>query len=211
MENVSFQGYDTTYIIYLCLAILAALFVCLISSYLTYRLVNAPPSVSPYTKFPLRRASDISYENKERVLRYLYNLHQFDNQMFDFEKAALCRETGRIFPDAVNWFGVIQVDWNFINKRHAGNYVSWGSLSDVQREIVRSCHHSLDGFQTEFSSPEPAPRRISEFYVLRVPGPLYVDLDTKILIGWKTVPMTDLEVLIVQKPKGLFEVPKSLQ
>jgi hypothetical protein len=32
---------------------------------------------------------------------------------------------------------------------------------------------------------------------------LYVDVETQILIGWKEVPGTEVEVLIVQKPKEL--------
>lgn len=138
-------------------------------------------------------------------------MHQYDNPMFDFDKAALCRETGRIFPNSVTWYGTIKVDWTFLQKRYPGNYVSWGSLSDYQKEIVRSSHHTLEGFQTEYSSPQPAPSKIESFYAMTIPGPLYVDLDTNVLLGWKSVPLTDLEVLVVQKPKGIFELPHSLQ
>lgn len=173
--------------------------------------MNQPPSPSPYTKFPLRMAMDLSHESKERVLRFLFEMHQYDNPMFDFEKAALCRETGRIFPNVVTWNGTIKIDWTFLNKRYPGNYVSWGSLSDYQQEMIRSTHHTLEGFQTEFSSRESAPSRIEPDYALTSPGPLYVDLDSRVLLGWKSVPLTDLEVLIVQKPKGLFELPKHLQ
>ena len=41
------------------------------------------------------------------------------------------------------------------------------------------------------------------------PGPLYVDIETKVLLGWKVVPGTDLEVLIVQKPKLAMHDRKS--
>lgn len=122
--------------------------------------------------------------------------------MFDFEKAALCRETGRIFPNAVSWLGIIKVDWTFLNKRYPGNYVSWGSLSDSQQEMIRSYHHSLEDFQTEISCKEPAPSKVDPESAASIPGPLYVDLDTKVLLGWKSVPLTDLEVLVVQKPKN---------
>lgn len=197
---------DYTYTIYLMSAILLALIAAFVSSILSYRLLNQPPSPSPYSKLPLRFASDLSYDSKERVLRFLFEMLQYDNPMFDFEKAALCRETGRIFPNVVTWYGTIKVDWTFLNKRYRGNYVSWGSLSDFQQEMIRSAHHTLEGFQTEFSSREAAPSRIEPFYAMTSPGPLYVDLDTKVLLGWKSVPLTDLEVLVVQKPKGLFEI-----
>lgn len=192
-------------------AILIALIAALVSCIITYRLINQPPSLSPYTKLPLRRASDLPHYSKECVLRYLFEMQQYHNPMFDFEKAAFCRETGRIFSNVVTRFGTIKVDWTFLNKRYSGNYVSWGSLSEYQQEMIRAAHHSLEGFQTEYSSREPAPSKIEPLYAMTTPGPLYVDLETKILLGWKIVPLTDLEVLVVQKPRGIFELPKFLQ
>ena len=67
-------------------------------------------------------------------------MHEYDNSIFDFGKAAFCRETGRIFPNVVTWYGTIKVDWTFLNKRYPGNYVSWGSLSEYQQEMIRSAH-----------------------------------------------------------------------
>jgi hypothetical protein len=135
-----------------------------------------------------------------KVLRYLYSLHEYDNRIFDIEKAAYCRETGRIFPRALNWFNAIQVDWSFLQKRYPGNYVSWGSLSEEQKSIIQNLHASLEGYQIQYSSPQPSPKKIDPKYAYTKPGPLYVDLETGILLGWKIVPDTDLEVLIVQKP-----------
>lgn len=171
-------------------------------------LTRQKDSVSPYTGFPLRRGSDLSYFNIENVLRYLYNLHQYDNRIFDLKRAAFCRETGRIFPNAITWYDKIKVNWSFLQKRYPGKYVSWGSLTESQQEDIRHWHHSLEGYQTEFSSPTPSPRLIEQEYAYSVPGPLYVDLETKVLLGWKNVPRTDLEVLIVQKPRGIFEPQK---
>jgi len=152
----------------------------------------------------LRRASELSFDSAVRVLRYLYNYSQYDNRIFSLQKAAFCRQTGRIFPNAINWFGKIEVDWTFLQKRHSGVYVSWGSLTEEQQEIIRGAHDSLEGFQTENSSPHPSPNKIEAKYAFASPGPLYVDLQTSILIGWKCVPYTDLEVLIVQKPTKMI-------
>src|SRR5690606_38458979 len=108
---------------------------------------------------------------------------------------------GRVFPDSISFLGKGQVGWDFLRKRHQGNWVSWGSLSkDHQREIEEA-HSSLEGFQTDISSPHARPRDIGPDYVFAKPGPLYVDIETKELLGWKEVPNTRLEVLIVQKPK----------
>lgn len=165
-------------------------------------------ALSPYTKKPLRLGSLIPYDTAEKVLRYLFFMRQYDNRMFDVRKAAFCRETGRLFPNAVSYFDTISVDWTFLEKRYPGSYVSWGSLSDEQKEIIRRSHHSLDGYQTEFSSRNSAPRLVEAEFAYAIPGPLYVDLEKRVLLGWKCVPDTDLEVLVVQKPKGMFELPR---
>lgn len=158
---------------------------------------------SPYTGLPLRRASELTYYTKDKVLHYLYQLHQYDNRMFDLDRAALCRETGRIFPNAVTIFNRIHVNWNFLQKRYPGNYVSWGSLSPELKQEMINLHGSLQGYQTEFSSSDPSPRMVDPEIALKKPGPLYVDVETKVVIGWKCIPETELEVLVVQKPKKI--------
>jgi hypothetical protein len=169
-------------------------------------LEKQPSSLSPYSRQPMRPGSDLSYYAAEKVLRFLYNLHQYDNRIFSLKRAAVCRETGRIFPNVVTWYNKIKIDWSFLQKRYPGNYVSWGSLTSEQQEIIRMAHDSLKGFQTDFSSPNPSPRAIEAKYALASPGPLYVDINTKVLLGWKEVPDTDLEILIVQKPKFIVKL-----
>lgn len=168
--------------------------------WLGWRMTQRAHSVSPYTGVPLRRTTEISYFSAEQILGFLYDMQQYDNRIFKINKAAFCRETGRIFQDCVNWFDVINVDWNFLNKRYPGNYVSWGSLTTELRDLIRDSHDSMEGFQTEESSPTASPRMIEAEYAYTKPGPLYVDPVTKVLLGWKVVPGTEFEVLVVQKP-----------
>ncbi len=149
---------------------------------------------------PLRRANGLSYTSMGRIYLFMLSLQEYDNQMFNIHRAVFCRETGRVFSDAINWMGKVRVDWTFLSKRYLGNYVSWGSLSSEQQLIVEQSHSSLAGFQTEFSSTQPSPQAIEPFFAYKRPGPLYVDIDTYVLLGWKIVPDTELEVLIVQKP-----------
>ncbi|GAB4225515.1 MAG: hypothetical protein Tsb0021_00370 [Chlamydiales bacterium] len=158
------------------------------------------PGLSPYTKTPLRPFTDLPYFTVSKVESYMEAQKGYENQMFNFFRAAFCRETGRIFPDAISWWGKIRVDWTFLNKRKPGNYVSWGSLLEEQKRSILEAHRGLDGFQTIYSSSKPRPRDIEREYVYKKPGPLYVNLETKELLGWKCVPETDLEVLILQKP-----------
>lgn len=157
--------------------------------------------VSPYTGVPLRRVSDLPYDSARAILQFLYDKHQYDNRIFNLRKAVLCRETGRIFQDAVTWLNTVHVDWTFLQKRYPGDYVSWGSLSSEQMMVIREAHTSLEHFQTARSSKTPSPRLIEPEFIYLKPGPLYVDINSKVLLGWQIVPDTEFEVLIVQKPK----------
>ena len=201
MDNITFAYItDSDVVLFgtvLFFVVFALLLVFAFGVWLSLRNVHV---LSPYSQLPLRRARELSYDSKLRVLRYLFELRQFDNRIFEFKKAALCRETGRIFQDAITWYDTIKLDWTFLQKRYPGRYVSWGSLTPEQQEIVKSRHDTLAGFQVEYSSPNPKPKAIELKYALAKPGPLYVDIDTYVLLGWKIVPETDLEVLIVQKP-----------
>lgn len=188
-------------VLFFAFAILAVFFLLFAAFWFGWRYSNRQSSLSPYSGMPLRRASDLSYYSAEKVLRYLYELRQYDNRIFELRKASLCRETGRIFTNCINWFDNINVDWNFLQKRYPGKYVSWGSLTLEQQNDIRAIHESLDGFQTEISSKNPMPKAIEPEIALEKPGPLYVDIETHVLVGWKIVPGTELEVLIVQKPK----------
>lgn len=163
-------------------------------------------SLSPYTKLPMRRGAELSYGAAEKVLRFLFKMHQYDNRIFDLRQSAVCRETGRIFPNALTWYDKIKLDWSFLQKRYPGKYVSWGSLTPEQQVIVLSYHDNLEGFQTDFSSKLPQPNAVEAPYVFAKPGPLYVDIDTGVLLGWKCVPDTELEVLIVQKPVEIHTI-----
>lgn len=188
-------------------AILGVFFVLFAAFWMGWRLSHRATCLSPYSGMPLRRCSDLSYYSVERVLRYLYELEDYENRIFDLSKASFCRETGRIFPNSITWFDTVSVDWNFLQKRFRGNFVSWGSLTPEQQQLIRAKHESLEGFQTEHSSKNPMPRAIEPQFALIQPGPLYVDIDTDVLVGWKAVPSTNLEVLIVHRPKAIPRYP----
>ncbi|MCE2982305.1 MAG: hypothetical protein LW832_01945 [Parachlamydia sp.] len=165
-----------------------------------WRMADRSSGVSPYTGLPLRRANDLTYFAAERVVRFMLEFQEYDNRPFKLNKAAYCRETGRIFPNCITLLDTVKVDWTFLQKRYPGSYVSWGSLSNEQQRDVKKAHSSMVGYQTDESSPTSSPRMIEPEYVHTRPGPLYVDFQTKTLLGWMVVPYTDLEVLIVRKP-----------
>lgn len=131
----------------------------------------------------------------------MYEQQDYSNRLFEVRSSALCRETGRLFPNSLTWYDTLDVDWNFLQKRRPGQYVSWGSLTKDQQEYLKEIHGDLEGFQLEYSSPTPLPKAVEPNYAMTKPGPLYVDIDTYVLMGWKIVPGTDLEVLIVKMPE----------
>lgn len=157
-------------------------------------------SKSLYSKQPMALGVDTASSIVRLVEGFLECHSQPENEPFDFAQAAICEQTGRIFPNTVKRGEMIRLDWSFLQKRYPGNYVSWGSLSETEQAIVRMCHESMQGFQMQVSSPQPLPKDINSYYALTKPGPLYIDKSTKILLGWKEVPDTHFEVLIVQKP-----------
>lgn len=157
-------------------------------------------SRSPYSKQVMALGVDKAASVVCLVEDFLLNHSQPENGAFDFKKAAICEQTGRIFPDVVKRGEIIRLDWSFLQKRYPGNYVSWGSLSESEQAIARMCHESMRGFQTLSSCPNPMPKDIDGYHALLKPGPLYIDRATKILLGWQEVPETPFEVLIIQKP-----------
>jgi hypothetical protein len=155
---------------------------------------------SPYTGLPLRPAEGLPFNAKKKVYEFLEALNSYDNRPFRFKKAAFCRETGRIFPDCVNWRGKMKLDWSFLQKRCKGQWISWGSLSEELKRRVKERHSTMEGFQTEESSSQPSPRSVEPYFCYLRPGPLYVDLNKMTLMGWKSISGTEIELLIVQNP-----------
>lgn len=204
MDRVIVAAVDSIDVVFFSLVILITFLLFFALFVFGIWLSRRPNSLSLYSRLPMRYAKELSYDSLEKVLRFLFYMHQYDNRIFSIKKASFCRETGRIFPDTVTWYNRIKLDWNYLQKRYPGHYVSWGSLTEEQQLIVSNVHDSLEGFQTDFSSPDPLPSHVEAKYAFTKPGPLYVDFETKVLLGWKLVPGTDLEVLIVQKPLNII-------
>jgi hypothetical protein len=135
------------------------------------------------------------------VNAFLQEEPQPENPPIDFLLASYCPQTGRIFPNTVTEKERVQLSWDFLKRRWPGMFISWGALSEEERGVVRLLHGSLDGFQTEHSSTHVAPESVVEEFSSLAPGPLYIDQKTKVVIGWKKVPGTYFEVLVVQQPK----------
>lgn len=168
--------------------------------YIGYRVTTTRGSLCPYCKKPLMLGIDLPKSMAIYVEEFMKTLPQQENPPIDFTKAAICNDTGQIFTDCVGRGEIIRLDWDFLAKRYKGNWVSWGSLPEVTKAMIRLCHRSPDGFQFEHSSPKAAPREVDAFYGSVRPGPLYVDVATKTFLGWQRVPGTYFEVLVVKKP-----------
>lgn len=155
----------------------------------------------PYCGRPMRLGIDVASSLSAMVQAYLEEQPQPENPKIDFVRAAYCPVTGRIFPECVTSTEQVTVSWNFIKKRCEGTFVSWGALSEEEKGILKILHGSLEGFQTEQSSSHVRPEDVEEEYSALSPGPLYIDRKSKTVMGWKKVPGTYFEVLVVQQPR----------
>ena len=97
-------------------------------------------SLSPYAKKPMMLGVDIAPSMIRFVDEFLLDHPQPDNPPIDFKTAAICPETGRIFPNCVKRGEIVRLDWSFLRKRFPGNYVSWGSLSELEQGTLRMLH-----------------------------------------------------------------------
>lgn len=155
----------------------------------------------PYCKRPMRFGMDVAQSIVNMVNAFFVDLDPLDNPKIDFVRAAYCPETGRIFPNCVGQNDQISLSWDFLSNRCPGTYVSWGSLSEEERGILKLLHGSVEGFQTEVSSLQSRPQDGEEEFYSLAPGPLYVDRREKTLLGWQKVPGTRFEVLVLQRPR----------
>jgi len=155
---------------------------------------------SPYSPEKLIYGIDIAQSLVQLIDDFMSYQPQPENAPFDMSNAAICRTTGRIFPDCVEKGEIIRLDWTFLQNRFPGNYVSWGALPEDEQARIRLLHGGfIEGYQTDDSSKHLLPQDAEEYYKLLAPGPLYVDRMKGTLIGWKSVPGTNFEVLVVQK------------
>ena len=155
----------------------------------------------PYCKEPMCLGIDVARSMTNMVDVFMEDQPQPENPKIDFALAAYCPVTGRIFPNCIGPNEQVMLAWDFLNKRHKGAYVSWGALSEEERGILKLLHGSLEGFQTEQSSNQHRPEDVEEEFSSLAPGPLYVDRKERVVIGWKKVPGTHFEVLVVQRPR----------
>jgi hypothetical protein len=158
-------------------------------------------SVCPYCRETMSLGIDVARSISCMVDAFMQEQPQPDNPKIDFMTAAYCPTSGRIFPNCVGPHEQILLSWDFLNKRYKGTYVSWGSLSEEERGVLKLLHGSLEGYQTETSSKRLRPEDVEEEFTSLAPGPLYVDRKERVVIGWKKVPGTHFEVLIVQRPR----------
>ena len=185
------------------LVILSLFFIFLFLAFflwLGWWITNRHGKPCPYTGLPLKKGSDLVFSVVQEIHDYMVGLHDPENPPFDLRKAAICPKTGKIFPDSLTLFGVIKVNWNFLKKRYPGQWISWGSLNSEQKKQISIYHCFLEGFQTEHSPPQADPKDIDPQHAEQKPGPLYVDVATRTLLGWKCIPGTNWEVLILKTP-----------
>ncbi len=148
---------------------------------LGWYVTNRQGARSPFSGKPMIRGHDLTFEAVARLRTHLGKAPQPENPDFQWTHSVVCRETGRVFTDVVNRWGVARVSSNYLKRRYPGTYTPWTALQPSERQAVLARHpqgigaYELDG--------------------------LYVDLTTKTLLGWQRVPETGLQILIVNKPE----------
>ena len=197
--NVEQVGYGAVVVVFL--SFLVSFVILIFFTWFGWKKEGRRGDTCPYTHEPMRLGVDIATSLTGYVNAFIKEQEQPDNPDIDFAKAAYCPKTGRIFPECVQPGEQVSLSWDFIKRRYKGTFVPWGALSEEERGVIKLLHDSLEGFQTEKNSLMLRPEDIEEDLATVTPGPLYVDRSAKILMGWKKVPGTYFEVLVVQKPK----------
>src|ERR1700733_13636011 len=90
-------------------------------------------ALCPYTKKPLLLGIDVAKSFTNFVNTFLLSHPQPENAPIDFETAAYCQDTGRIFTNCVRKGEIVKLDWSFLRKHYPGNWVSSGSLSEYEQ------------------------------------------------------------------------------
>jgi len=198
MQDVEVLGHGAIFVLLISFVLVIALMAGLL--WFGWWVSKKKGSMSPYSKVPMLLGTDVVPSIRRYVNDFLLSHPQPENSPIEFDTASICSETGRIFPNSVFRGMFVKLDWTFLQKGHPGNYVSWGSLSELEQATIKLCHDSLAGYQTEDSSPNSRPQAIDSHYATLKPGPLYVDRLSRVLLGWKEVPGTEFEVLIFQRP-----------
>jgi hypothetical protein len=198
-QSIEQLGAQSIVAIFAVFAVVLAMMVFLL--WLNWKREGIRGDLCPYSHRPMRLGIDVARSMAEFVNAFLEEQPKPDNPPIDFARASHCPVTGRIFPLTVSTAERISLSWDFLQKRLPGTYVSWGALSEEEKGEIKLLHGSLEGFQTEQSSAKLRPEDVEIEYAMLFPGPLYVDRKTKILMGWKKVPGTYFEVLIVQRPQ----------
>ncbi len=139
---------------------------------------------SPFTGKKLLPATCILYPAAEKIALFM----QAEKQVpIDWEQATFCPDTRRIFPKSLNQLGAVALPspyWRGVYDKPS--LTAWLFLTDEQKDEMFQLHGAIKGFQLGHQ---------------KRPGPLFVDLKSKTLVGWKQVPDTDIEVLIVHYPE----------
>lgn len=147
----------------------------LIILYAGWKWTNGRWGKSPFTGANLKLGSELTFDAANKVSRYMLDHSSDQNPGFDITRAAICPDTGRIFPNAIGELEIPKVSKNYLVHLAKGEWTPVSSLSDKGKE--RLINHVED-----FSS--------------YAQDSLYIDLNTATLIGWKRVPGTSLQLLI---------------
>ena len=182
------MGDEGQWVVMLAAVIFLSRSFCLIALFwFGWRMTQRSHSVSPYTGIPLRRTTEISYYSAERILKYLYDLHQYDNRIFKSNRLLFAGKRGGFFKIASP--GMMSSASIGISCRNGiPATMSPGEAYQETQDAIREAHASI---WMDFRQRNPPPLLSAHDRTgicLYKTGPLYVDPETKVLLGWKKSP-----------------------
>lgn len=155
---------------------------------------------SPFSGLPLRKGGELSFFAEKKLHEFYMSLPRHFNQTPKLDKSTICTSTGRIFPNSISKFGATSNPKDIFLNYPKGDYILWQELSDPLKKTIIENHDSIKGFQINQLPKYTKEQPLNHKFAHIKPGPLFVDLKTKALLGWKEIPETNLETLVYQPP-----------
>ncbi len=146
---------------------------------LGYFFCNRRGARSPFSGKAMRHGKEFSFEAVSKVLAFLEAENDKDNLPFDLEKAAICEETGRIFPDALNAFEVVKLKKPYTKHFYKAKMEALENLSEKEQMDLRENCDNFSFFSKNSS--------------------IFVDREKGNILAWKKIPETALELMLVKK------------
>lgn len=155
---------------------------------------------SPFSHYEyLMPAEQLHFTAMQYVHQFLQN-HPYSQMKVDLTSTLVCRKTGRIFSCDTKCRRTMKSAECYLMQHYSGVLVPWSTLNQEQKQNFVARHSCLKHFQLHPSGANTAFSYSDWTSADMKPGPLFVDLEAGVAVGWQCIPHTNLEIIIVQPP-----------